>query len=88
MDQNILKAAEICGINPKIIRKALPKILTMWIDPGQVTYILVQNGRRHILYRRNYYHPPTPIWTDQYNDQRLYYEKRNTQYSNPVQPEK
>ncbi|GFS57661.1 protein BTG2 [Nephila pilipes] len=50
MDPLVLKAAHACGFNERIIQESLPKDLTLWIDPCNVSYRFGENGSVAVLY--------------------------------------
>lgn len=50
MDPLIAKAGDVCGFNESDLRKLLPKELTMWIDPQEVSYRIGENGSICVLY--------------------------------------
>ncbi|PRD22020.1 UNVERIFIED_CONTAM: Btg2 [Trichonephila clavipes] len=50
MDPILLKAGHACGFNERIIQESLPKDLTLWIDPCNVSYRFGENGSVAVLY--------------------------------------
>lgn len=50
MDPLISKAGSICGFDEAQLRQILPKELTMWIDPLEVSYRIGENGSICVLY--------------------------------------
>lgn len=50
MDPILLKAGQASGFNERIIQESLPKDLTLWIDPFNVSYRFGENGSVAVLY--------------------------------------
>jgi protein Tob/BTG len=50
MDPTIREAGLSCGLNQQALEKVLPKELTMWVDPKEVSYRLGENGSIGIVF--------------------------------------
>lgn len=53
MDPVIGKAGRSCGLREGSLRKLFPHELTMWVDPGEVSYRIGENGSICVLYDGN-----------------------------------
>lgn len=50
MDPTIREAGLSCGLNLKALEQILPKELTMWVDPKEVSYRLGENGSIGVIF--------------------------------------
>lgn len=50
MDPTVREAGSACGLNQKALEEILPKELTMWVDPKEVSYRLGENGSIGIIF--------------------------------------
>lgn len=50
MDPTIREAGLSCGLNQKALEELLPKELTMWVDPKDVSYRLGENGSIGVVF--------------------------------------
>ena len=50
MDPTIREAGLSCGLNQQALEQLLPKELTMWVDPKEVSYRLGENGSIGIVF--------------------------------------
>ena len=50
MDPVLTQAAVASGLKSEDIHSTLPAEVTLWVDPGQVSYRIGENGGIHILY--------------------------------------
>lgn len=50
MDPVVKEAAKLCNINEKVIQSSFPYVLTLWIDPNEVTYRFGEDGDIYTLF--------------------------------------
>lgn len=50
VDPLIIKAGSASGLDADLLYTSLPKELTMWVDPGEVSYRIGENGSICVLY--------------------------------------
>lgn len=50
MDPTVREAGLSCGLNQQALEQLLPKELTMWVDPREVSYRLGENGSIGIIF--------------------------------------
>ena len=60
MDPVIAQAGKSCGFSSTFLHSNFPCELTMWIDPGEVSYRIGENGSICILYDGNENEPWVP----------------------------
>ena len=51
VDSHFVSACECTGISVRLLQQVLPTHLTIWIDPGYVTYRLGENGAIVTVYK-------------------------------------
>jgi protein Tob/BTG len=50
MDHLLLEAARLAGVSESVMARLLPKELTMWVDPNEVSYRFGEEGSIGIIY--------------------------------------
>jgi hypothetical protein len=63
LDLCVVKAAEASGVNSRVLRSCLPAELTVWIDPGQVSYRIGEDGSVCDLFKGEIVIPPPALIT-------------------------
>lgn len=53
MDPLILQAGRSCGLSDTVIFSSIPKELTIWVDPFDVSYRIGENGSIGVLFESN-----------------------------------
>ena len=51
VDSHFVSACECTGISVRLLQQVLPTHLTIWMDPGYVTYRLEENGAIVTVYK-------------------------------------
>jgi len=53
MDPMVARAAQKSGLHEQLLRNILPKELTLWVDPKEVSYRIGENGSICVIYEDN-----------------------------------